>query len=115
MVDTATILAPLAPPHSQPPVRARTVDGTLALVATLAALGLLVALVLVARQAVRLGEERRRAAALMLEATWRCNTLARDWQRADCVLRYQRDRPSDSAGVQAIVAAAGTAVAVARW
>jgi hypothetical protein len=77
--------------------------------ALLAALGLLWAIGLVVRQAVRQGDAGRRAMALQAEADWRCKALRPRLEREHC-LRLVRDRqPWDSAAVQALVLEARSA------
>ena len=73
------------------------------LLGLLAVLGLLFVFVQVVRQAVHQADTGRRASALLAEATWRCNALKSPLQRKDCLDRYQRERPTDSAGVQGVV------------
>lgn len=59
----------------------------LVLAAAVALLGLLLAFQLVVREAVQQGELRRDANALLLEATWRCNTLRDRVLRQTCLQR----------------------------
>jgi hypothetical protein len=72
--------------------------------AGVAMLGMLAALLLVARQAVRQGESRRQAVALVADATWRCQALRDAVRRASCLAPLPRDLPHDDAGLKALVA-----------
>jgi hypothetical protein len=56
-------------------------------IAASAALGLLVALGQVARDAVEQGEQRRLATETHWQATWRCNALRERGARLDCLAR----------------------------
>lgn len=80
-----------------------------ALLAGMAVLGLLWAIGLVVRQAVRQGDAGRRAMALQAEADWRCRTLRPRLERERCLALVRERQPWDSAGVQELVIEAGTA------
>lgn len=80
-----------------------------ALLAGVAVLGLLWAIGLVMRQAVRQGEAGRRAMAIQAEADWRCRTLRPRLERERCLVLVQERQPWDSAGVQELVIEAGSA------
>jgi hypothetical protein len=86
---------------------ARSLTGSL--LSALAVLGLVGAITLVVRQAVRQGEAGRRAMAVQAEADWRCRALKARAQRERCVALVQEHQPWDSAGVQALVQQAGSA------
>lgn len=60
-----------------------------ALLAAVVLLGLLLAFLQVVREAVRQGELRGRAHALLLEGTWRCNTLRDGGAREACLRRLE--------------------------
>jgi hypothetical protein len=82
-------------------------------VGAIAVLGLLAAFTVVVRESVRQGDARRSAATLLVEATWRCKALPTQHLREPCLLRVQRERPIDSAGLQALVITAGASAPVA--
>jgi hypothetical protein len=73
----------------------------------MAVLGLLVAFTVVVRDAVRQGDTRRGAAALRVEATWRCQALRAPNQRERCLLLVRQQAPVDSAGLHALLITAG--------
>ncbi len=79
----------------------RSLPGSL--LSALAVLGLLGAIGLVMREAVRQGDASRRAMALQAEVDWRCRTLKARLQREHCVALVNERKPWDSTGVQAIV------------
>lgn len=89
-----------ARPHDPRPL-------AVALLAGLAVLGLLWAIGLVMRQAVRQGDAGRRAMALQAEADWRCRTLRSRLHRERCMVLVRERRPWDGAGVQELVIEAG--------
>lgn len=80
---------------------ARSLAGSL--LSALAVLGLLGAIGLVMREAVRQGDASRRAMALQAEVDWRCRALKARLQREHCVALVRERKPWDSAGVQTIV------------
>ncbi len=82
-------------------------------VGAIAVLGLLAAFTVVVRESVRQGDARRSAATLLVEATWRCRALPSQHLREPCLLRVQRERPIDSAGLQALMITAGASAPVA--
>lgn len=77
---------------------------------TIGALGLLTAFGAVVREGVRQGDAERRASSLLAEATWRCRTLANHPLRETCLQRYLQERPTSSAGVQALVITVATSM-----
>lgn len=89
-----------ASPHNPRPL-------AVALLAGLVVLGLLWAIGLVVRQAVRQGDASRRAMALQAEADWRCRTLRPRLHRERCLALVRERQPWDSTGVQELVIEAG--------
>jgi hypothetical protein len=73
------------------------------LLSGLAVLGMVGAISLVVRQAVRQGEAGRRAMAMQAEADWRCRALKGRVQRERCQALVREHKPWDTAGVQALV------------
>jgi hypothetical protein len=69
--------------------------------AAVATLGLLLAFLLVVQQAVRQGETRRRAAAFLVEASWRCNALREPAQAVRCLAAF-RGMTQDSVELQTV-------------
>jgi hypothetical protein len=85
-----------------------------AVLAALAMLALLLAFQQVLRQAVAQGEQRRRANAVLADATWRCN-IQRDRQRRESCLAQLTSVPRDNASLPALrVAVAASAATSAR-
>lgn len=70
--------------------------GALAIAAS-AALVLLLAVGQVARHAVDLGEQRRRATAMHWESTWKCQALREREPRRDCLARLRDPMPGAEA------------------
>lgn len=74
--------------------------------ALLCVAGLLLAFGLVVDQAVRQGVAVRKANALVLATTWRCNELMPASRRMSCLWHMRTEQPIDDAGVLALVATA---------
>jgi hypothetical protein len=84
----------------------RTRPWAVGLVAGLAATGLLWKLMTVVQQAVSQGDATREAAALRVEADWRCRALSPKLARERCLLLVQERKPADSMAIQSLVSEA---------